>query len=350
MKYKSKYLAGEAVQVKAFMEKNKKIPRSSTLADGSTVSPYSIAYLFSKYILGLNAAEVNLVNVRIYDGVKLVDTIDEKILRDDYLAMIKNFVKFTENYHRVPRFITSQKSSTKVSFELYLYAISKIIVYYKEKGTLPNYCLFNKSYVPANESNSKTSKKNNTLSTSDKKKVTNCSNPYKSLGHPTKNGCNQMGQNTSYYCGVSALHKILRKFGITKYTQKQLAAYAGTTTKGTDHKGLETAVAKVSKDTGIKLTCKWYNFSDLGWEKLGKIICNPNADALVHLYYRLEYGHYEVINEIDVNKKQLKVINSLGSRCKDGCYCGYVEQRSFGLEKQYILGISQKSILIVKKG
>lgn len=340
MRYKSKSLINEAIQVKRFMEKNKKIPKTATL-DGSIISSYSLSFLFAKFLQDLQQNDVDLINIRCYDGKKIKDVVDEKIIEKDYLLMIKRFVNFCQKYHRVPRFITSPKG-VKVSFEVFLYCLSKIIVYYKEKGTLPNYCHFNKTFTADNKSNTQKDKNSHTSSI--------CSNPYKSIGHPTKTGCNEMGQNTSYYCGVSALHKILRKFKITKYDQKTLAAFAGTTTKGTSPSGLETAVAKVSKETGIKLTAKWYYFSDLGWEKLAKMICNEDTDAIIHLRYRMNYGHYEVLNEIDLQKKQVKVLNSLGNKCGSSCYCGYVETRSFALEKNYIDAMSQKSILIVKKG
>ena len=47
MKYGNKALVTEASQIKNFIEKNKKIPKASTLATGETLSPYSIAYLLS---------------------------------------------------------------------------------------------------------------------------------------------------------------------------------------------------------------------------------------------------------------------------------------------------------------
>ena len=171
--------------------------------------------------------------------------------------MVKNFLRFCEKYHRVPRFITTQKSQTKVSFELFLYCLCKIIVFYQNNNTLPNYCNFNKTYKSNTATSNKTVKKEDNKSTSTSKNT----NIYTSSPHPTKPGCGGMGQDTSYYCGVSALQKCLFKFGIKDFSQKTLAGYAGTTTKGTSHQGIRTAIAYVSKKKGtnIKVTEKTFS-------------------------------------------------------------------------------------------
>ena len=347
-----KQIIKEASEIKDFIEKNGKIPNTNTI-NNTKYTIYATSYLMSKLILTNFKQDIQNINVIKYDVATHKDTIHEDVYKNDYLDMVKRFCSYCEAHHHVPSTIHTKKSNVKVSFELYVYCISKIINFYHKNKYLPNYCLFNKADLQNTKSNTKNTQKTPSKSTSTNKKTVkkdNCTNPYTSTPHPTKTGCNQMGQNTNYFCGVSALHKVLHKFGITKYSQNQLAKYAGTTTAGTDHKGLETAIAKVSKETGIKLTAKWYNFSELGFEKLGKLICKPNVDAIIHLYYRNKYGHYEVINEINIKSGTVKVLNSLGNKCGTNCFCGYVESRSFALEKQYINGISQKSVLIITKG
>lgn len=179
-------------------------------------------------------------------------------------------------------------------------------------------------------------------------KAPECTNPYNSTPHPTAPGCNGMGQNNSVYCAPSSVHKILYKFGIRDITQGQLASWMGTGSAGTSHSGIETGIAMVNNRKGTKLSIKWYNFSDLGWEGIGKIICNPNQDVLVHNLYRNQWGHYETINQINTNTGVIKVLNSLGSSC-GSCYCGYVESRAASTFRSYISGISQKSIAVITK-
>ena len=139
MKYETKALVTEASQIKNFIEKNKKIPKAATLTTGETLSPYSIAYLLSLAVKdNLKTKSYDLVNVIIYNPAnKHVDTINNKdVSKKDYMIMIDNFLKFCRKYHRVPRYITVP-SHVKVSFELYLYAISKIIVFLDKNKAVP---------------------------------------------------------------------------------------------------------------------------------------------------------------------------------------------------------------------
>ena len=334
MKYKTSIIIKEAPQIKSFIEKYKRIPKTCTIGN-TTLSPYSAAYLLSKVVQDkFQSNEVNLANVIVYDGdVKFSDTINEKIMKDDYLKMINNFIKFCITNKRVPRYITTQKSKTRVSFELYFYCLAKIVNFYNENKTLPNYCT--------------TSKKSNTQSTS----TSTNTNIYVSSPHPTKPGCGGMGQDTSYFCGVSALQKVLFKFGIKDYSQSTLAKWAGTTRKGTDHNGIRTAVAKVNKlkGTNIKVTEKTFTEAG-GWKGIAKILANKNQDIIFHNKYRLEYGHYEVMNQLNLTTNYTKVLNSLGKKCTNTCYCGYVEDRSCKTMKQYMDAVSQKSLIILTKG
>ena len=348
MKYKTSIIIKEAPQIKSFVEKYKRIPKTCTIGN-TTISPYGAAYLLSKVVQDkFQSADVNLANVIAYDGdVRFSDTIDEKIMRDDYLKMINNFIHFCITNRRVPKYITTQKSRTKVSFELYFYCLAKIVNFYKENKALPNYCSFNKTILANTKTSSKNSKKSNKQSTSTSANT----NIYTSSPHPTKPGCGGMGQDTSYYCGVSALQKVLFKFGIKDYSQSTLAKWAGTTRKGTGHDGIRTAVAKVNKlkGTNIKVTEKTFTEAG-GWKGIAKILANKNQDIIFHNKYRLEYGHYEVMNQLNLTTNYTKVLNSLGKKCPNTCYCGYVEDRSCKTMKQYMDAVSQKSLIILTKG
>ena len=349
MKIQKNTIITEAKQIKSFMEKNHKIPLACTLSDGTILSPYSTTYLMAKLIKNWNTNPVTLSDVIRYNAEKHNDTINEKVMKEDYLFMIQNFLDYCVNQKRVPAYVTTRKSKVKVSFELFMYCLAKIVVYYKENNSLPNYCLFDRSDLSNTKTNNKTSEKKDSQSTSKGTNTNNCSNPYKSTPYTKKAGCDNLGQNTNYYCSVSALQKCLYKFGI-HISQKKLAEVAGVTTKGVGHAGIETAIAWVSKKYNVKLSCKWYNYSDLGLEGVAKILCQPNKDVLWHLLYRLEYGHYEKVAEINTKTQMLKVMNSLGNKCSNGCFCGYLEDRTNANQKLYCKGISQKSILVITKG
>lgn len=333
MTYKKSTLITEAKQIKKFIEENKKIPKSSSLDNGKTLSPYSMSYLLSDLILNNGKGEYGLIAVVRYNTKNYNDTVNSKVVKSDYLKMIKNFVLYCKANGRVPAYITIPSSNVKVSFELYYYCISKIVVFLDENKVLPNYCVMNKSVFVTDKSNSKSNTDNG------------CSNKINS-----KTGCDAMGQNNNYYCGVSALQKCLYKLGIRKYTQKQLAQVCGTTIAGTSHQGLRTGVAYVSKKENIKLTVTEKNFSDYTPKQIKEIICSPNKAIIFHNLYRLKYGHYEFIKAVNTSNNEFQVINSLGNKCQYGCFCGYIEKRSYKTMKSYASGISQPSLIIITKG
>jgi hypothetical protein len=165
-------------------------------------------------------------------------------------------------------------------------------------------------------------------------------------------GC--AGQVSSVHCADHAIKQILRRFGITKYDEWTIGKYAGTTSSGTSHQGIETAVAKIAQLENIKLKVEWKNFSDLGssskerWRKYGDLMTDENKGVFHHELYRNRYGHYSLLKQVNINSMRLIVQNSLGSRCGSG-YCGYMESRSTNTQEQYLRGISQKSICIITK-
>lgn len=176
---------------------------------------------------------------------------------------------------------------------------------------------------------------------------------YHSGPHWVGNGCNKKGQCTGYFCALCALRQQLCKQGIDKYTQGMLAGYAGTTTAGTSHLGIETAVATVARKEGIKIKVEWKNFSDLGstvkerFRALGELLKEPKKGVILHTLYKNRFGHYETVQEINTNNANTIILNSLGNKCNSPAYCGYNETRSYNYLAQNLAGISQKSICIL---
>ena len=161
----------------------------------------------------------------------------------------------------------------------------------------------------------------------------------------TNTGCSGMGQCTPYYCACNSLQQAFYRLTGVQVSESTIASVASTTTAGTSHQGINTAVAWFNKKYGKNIKITWYNFSDLGWEELEK--CMNNGAVFCHIMYRRTstsagYGHYEVPYQITGNN--IKVLNSLGNRCNKPAYCGYIETRSKSTHKYYIQGISQKSI------
>lgn len=176
---------------------------------------------------------------------------------------------------------------------------------------------------------------------------------YHSGPHWIANGCNKKGQCTSYYCACCSIRQQMSKQDIDDFLQGTIAGYAGTTSAGTSHNGIETALATIARRKGIKIKVEWKNFSDLGntvrerFKALGELLKQQNIGIILHTLYKNLYGHYETVQEVNMNNNTCTVLNSLGSKCGGATFCGYTEVRSFTELARNLAGISQKSICII---
>ena len=266
-----------------------------------------------------------------------------KISEKTYTAIAKHLVKFVEKHKRLPNFITV--SGKKMRTRTYNYLLAYALVYYSSKKKLP-------SNIPIN------------TKTLWGKTTTTCPGPrYESSPHFLNQGSGYLGQTTPSRCGPHSLRQCFKKFG-WDISESTLAEWAGTVEgSGTDHDGLETAIAMVAKKKGVKIKVTWYNFSELGnndaarFKKLGEMLCQKNVAGFLHIWYsgRGEYvddddacGHYEALDRVNTQTKYCRALNSLGSRDGYGYY-GHLQDRLFDVEAHYISGISQKSVCIITK-
>lgn len=319
---------------KEYVEKYKKTPGAISI-DGKKYNYRQCAYFFAKLITTENKSIKPL-------GVKKAsapngDKINEKVEKNDYIDMAERLVSYIEKNKRLPNYVITKKSKKKVRTRLYIYAFAKIVLFYYQKKRLPKTCLFDSNSFKAVKKQKKSSSSNN------------CKNPYKNKGHATSKGCDGIGQNTPVYCAPHSMQEVIRKLTGKVVPQSTLASWAGTSSAGTGHDGIRTAIARFNKTYGYNLAVEEKSFSDLGWEKVAKLICQSNIDIIWHVKYRLKWGHYETVNEINTSTKRLKVQNSLGDKCTSTCYCGYVEDRSFADMQAYMNLISQESLLIITK-
>lgn len=327
-KLSTKEVYSIAKTIKDYVEKNKKLP-SKVKVNNKEYTWGQCAYILS-YAINHLTGNIELITSKNAPNSSGV-SINEKIYPSDYKDQAKRIAQYIKQNGKCPNYVTTVKSKKHVRPRDFIYAFAKIIVWFNtHNGTLPNYCTYNSGVF-------KTTTKKTTPTTKKSKH-----------GHATKQGCDNMGQNTGYYCGCHSLQEVFRNLTGKVVPQKTIASVAGTTTSGTDHGGLNTAVAWFNKKYGYNLKVEWKNFSDLGWKGLKKIIDSSNQDCVIHNLYRNQWGHYEVINSI--SDSNIKVQNSLGSKCTSSCYCGYVENRAPGTYRSYISGISQKSVMIITRG
>ena len=360
--YKKTSILTEAKQIKTFIENNKTIPKACTLDTGVRLSPYSLTYLMSELISNPKRTDYQLRAVVKYNTTQHKDTINnEKVYLTDYQAMIKNFIQYCEEHKRVPAYITTIKSKTKVSFELFMYCLSKIVVYYANNKTLPNYCTFTKGFIPNSTSNSKTVEKTNNQSTS------NCTNPYTSTPQltTTKQG---LGQNYPYSCGANSTQQALYKLSKKIIPEKTLMQIGGVTTAGVGHQGINTMIAWFNKTHNTNYKVTWKNFSDLGndrdsrFQALAKLICKPNIAVICHIGYANNgnspitknskiFGHYEVLDKINTKTKYVRALNSLGNKINNNAYAGHLQERTFETQASFFANTpgGQKALCIITK-
>lgn len=316
--------------MKTYIEKNKTFP-TSVKVNEKKYTYGQVAYILAYAInnLGKSAEVFTVKNASGATG----DTINENIAKDDYKDIAKRVASYIKTNKQCPNYATTKKSKKKLRPRVFIYMFARIIVwYYNNKKILPNYANANSGYFKS------------TSSSSTKESGLNA--------YMTSQGCSGMGQCTGYYCGCNSLQQCFYRLTGYKVAESTIASVAGTTTSGTDHDGLNTAVAWFNKTYGQNIKITWKNFSDLGssdterWKALQNYI-NKGA-VFIHLRYRDQWGHYEVPK--DVSSDTCKILNSLGDSCGNGTYCGYIENRSRVTEKRYIQGISQKSVAILTKG
>ena len=272
-------------------------------------------YYFSKSILNLekDITRITINKASNPRGNSITKTISKSV----YLDACKRYVKFVETHHQLPNYVTVD--GYKVSPRLFTEVTARILVYYDKNKKLPSTAKFDSNVF---------------------KTVT-----IKKYGHATKHCCDNMGQNTGYYCACHSLQEVFRNLTGIVVPQSTIAGWAGTTTSGTGHAGMEQAVMSFNKKYGYNLKVTWKNMSDIGWTGVKKIVESKNQDCIIHNLYRNQYGHYEVINSI--SGSTIYVQNSLGSMCTASCYSGYVENRTQKEFNSYISGISQKSVMVI---
>jgi len=344
-----------ATTVKKYIEANKKLPSTVTVANVKYTWP-QVWYILSWHVnnLGKNLSAVPSVKSC---SEATGDAIKEDVYPSDFKDQSKRVVQYIKQNGQAPNYVTSVKSHKKIRPRVSIDALARIIVwYYGHNKTLPDYCTYNSGRFTASSSSS--NQKSNTSSTTN-----NCENPYTSSPHYLNQGAGALGQITPYDCGPHCIHQGLKKFGVTNISESELMSYCGTTTSGTSHDGLETGIAKAAKKAGIKINVTWKNFSEMGktdaerFKALGQLMCKKNVYVFSHIWYSCAgeciddddgCGHYETFDKINIKTGYLRILNSLGGRQGNGYY-GHLQDRKFSIQSHYIKGISQKSICIMTK-
>lgn len=332
-----------ATTVKNYIDKNKKLPSTVTINKVKYTWP-QIWYILSYAVNNLGKSLTKVPNVKRCTKANGI-VINEKITSSDYKDQAKRILQYMKQNGKAPNFVTTVKSKTRVRPRVSIDALARAVVYYYSKKKLTSITFNSKRFK------------------SSSKPTTECTGPrYTSSPHWTEQGAGYLGQINPYNCGPHSVRQSIKKFGIN-ISESTLASWAGTTTSGTDHDGINTAIAMAAKKAGVKIDVEWKNFSELGsndaarFKALGELLCQKNVAAFLHILYSGagdyydpddECGHYEPLDRVNTETKYVRALNSLGSRDGYGYY-GHLQDRTFNLEAQYISGISQKSVCILRK-
>lgn len=249
------------------------------------------------------------------------DKVKMRIPKADYVKLAKDLIYFCEKKNRTRNYLDYK--GKRIRCRLYVYMFAKIIAYRSEHNDFPNYVDIDyKAFYPP--------EKPKTVELHD---------------YLLEEGCSELGQCTGYYCACNSLQQCFYRLTGVHVSEHDIADWAGTTSDGTDHDGINTAVSYFNKKYGKNVKITWYNFSELNWNKILDFI--KNGAVFFHLLYRDQWGHYEPIKWVG---DDLEILNSLGDGCGSGTYCGYIEYRGRGTQERYIGGISQKSVAVLKNG
>lgn len=306
--------------IKNYVEKNYDLPTKLTYG-GIDYYQIEMAYCMA-YGLHHLKSDFNIPNFGKWRNLK-GEAIHTNVKLNEIMEQGKRVYNHILNNAEAPSSVLVKADKHYlISTKVWIYSIAKTIVYYDTNKQLPLQTLYRSDAFnkPAPKPT------------------------VRKYGHATEPCCDDMGQNTPYYCACHSLQEVFRNLTGIVVPQSTIAPVCGTTTSGTGHGGMNTCVEWFNRKYGKNLKTEWKHFSELGWNGLKDIINSNNKDCIIHNLYRNSDGHYEVINNVG---SDINVQNSLGSRCSRGCYNGYIEYRSRSEFQSYINGISQKSVMVI---
>ena len=202
------------------------------------------AYYYCKCILNekKNVKRVTQADAKNVTGQSVNITLTKK----EYTDKMKKYCKWVEDHQSLPNYITIKDK--KVKPKIWNAYVGYLFKVYYETGKLP-------------------------ASRPIKSNIYNTSSSSTSLhNYLTNKGCSGMGQCTGYYCACNSLQQSFYRLTGIKVDEKTIAGWAGTTSDGTDHAGINTAVAKFNKKYNKNIKINWYNFSELSWTKISDFI------------------------------------------------------------------------------
>ena len=136
-----------AKTLRSYVEKNGQLPSKVTV-NGINVNITSFAYLMSKTVVNINdGKKVNVYVVPVNSNYSNNGnaTIKANLYKSAYLGLANTVVNYTQSQHCIPNNVTTNKGS--LSPNLYIFALSKALDFYKDEKYLPNYLILDTNDV-----------------------------------------------------------------------------------------------------------------------------------------------------------------------------------------------------------
>jgi hypothetical protein len=315
-------VAKASVDVRDFIWGNGYLPELITIG-GVQVNRASFLRMVCASILELTKPkdkQLNILTNSYPNPSQKSDNVQDKaqLQKQDYLELANAINTFIKGNGHAPELYTTQYG--QLSFYGVIWTMTRVLAYYHENGTLPNYVTLYNMFKQANPTD------------------------------PDNDGCYRskrylkdanIKQDTNYWCACNIFQQIMYElYGLT-ISESIIAQAMGTTTDGTAHTGIINGGKRIAQRYGHNVSIEFVNYSSLTEKQIGELIANPDVGLFFHDLYKNQWGHYEYIIGLCPNTGTYTVANSLSG--------GYIEQRSQATMQSYINGISQPSVGIVRK-
>lgn len=127
-----------AGKVKAFYEKNKRMPSTVTV-NGSALSMSKFLYLLTTVTTKINSGSTSTTTVKTVNSPSNSQGSIKKgdIAKSEFISKAKSITSYINTYNRVPNYTAIKLG--KLNFTKMLYMFSKILAFYGTNHRLPNY-------------------------------------------------------------------------------------------------------------------------------------------------------------------------------------------------------------------
>ncbi|MDO5850767.1 MAG: hypothetical protein Q4P14_06075, partial [Methanobacteriaceae archaeon] len=188
IKVKFDDVMNESINLKKYIDKNKKLPSKVTI-NNESYTIYQFSYLMSSAIKNINNGNKNDITLGIVSKYKKSSSkwIYCKLSKKKYVSLNNNVYNYICNNHCTPAYVVCQD---KIEFKLYTIGFAKILDSYNSTKKLPSTCDFRSKdyivYAPLKDCTFYLTSDNIRSKSQDMKMLKEIQKVFKSKGYKTK--------------------------------------------------------------------------------------------------------------------------------------------------------------------